>query len=38
VEKRVGCEDDIADMEVIYDMILGMENKDSGCCGCNGLF
>jgi hypothetical protein len=36
MEKLAGGEDDIADNEVIYDIILGMENKDSGCCGCNG--
>jgi hypothetical protein len=38
MERMEGDEDDIANNEVIYDIILGMENKDSGSCGCNGLF
>jgi hypothetical protein len=35
MEKMAGGEDDIADNEVVYDMILGMEKED---CGCHDLF
>jgi hypothetical protein len=38
MERMAVGEEDITDNEVIYDMILSMENKDSRCCGCNGLF